>query len=188
MGGKNYQIVNLEELVNNQGFSSIDEYENGELTYGGSSLPAENIKFNEDFNINSIPFKIIRNSKIKDNIEVEGQTVTFPTTSIKRIHFLSLSVYGSYFQEVKLFNDKMFLESKPFYTTDLAMNAPEFEGVIEGLKFDYLHNKKGKVPFLNGTIWYSNIDLTSPKPINTIQFEDNPAIHVFSITLEEEEK
>lgn len=172
--------------MNNQGFSHLNDIDKGELTHVGTSIPAEKIRFNENTKVNSVPFKFMRNKDNKDNVELEGQLIQFPSSNVRKIHFLSLSCYGSYFQEVKLLNDNNPVSQSYLYTTELAMEAPEYEQIYKGISFDYLHNRKGEIPNLQGNIWHSYIDIGSTREINQIKFEDNPAIHIFAITLEGE--
>ncbi|WEG19158.1 hypothetical protein PQ478_21625 (plasmid) [Alkalihalophilus pseudofirmus] len=179
-----YHKVFINDFINNRGFTSISESKTGELTHTGMSLPGDDLIYNTELQVNGVPFFITKDENNLDNIELEGQLVPFKITTVKRIHFLSLSCYGSYFQNLNLFNDEVVVDIKPFYTTELINKQPAFEKVRTGLFFDYVHNKKGKVTNLTGTIWHSEIDLAYPKKINAVLFEDNPAIHVFAITLE----
>ncbi|PEI85156.1 hypothetical protein CN679_25005 [Bacillus pseudomycoides] len=177
-----YKIVNLDNYYNNCGFTKKEEINRGNLTFNGTSFPLED-DFENFPNYKEVPLKFSKYNG-NDNIELEGQTIHLDGEyTVKKIYIVGLSVYGDYFDELYLHKGEKLVETTKLKLTCTSSNSPCFENK-ELLKYDSLNNIKKGVLNIPSKIWLDEIELTQPTVIDSIKFEDNPFMHVFSITLE----
>lgn len=87
---KTYQPLTLHDYVNNRGITYQNEYEKGQLTIGGASLPAELVMNVKDSLVEGIPFQFIYQDQ-GDNIELEVSLFNF--RQLKQKRSMSLAVH-----------------------------------------------------------------------------------------------
>jgi hypothetical protein len=51
------------------------------------------------------------------------------------------------------------------------------------MQLRYLNSYSGRYDGIQPTIWYNRFDLGEASEMNQLEFEDNPSIHIFAITL-----
>ncbi|AKF95959.1 hypothetical protein [Brevibacillus laterosporus] len=178
----NYVCLNIQSFINNRGATSSNNYQQGELSLGKSSLPEEEFPKDLRFTFNNVPFQFYR-SEQGDNIEMEGQTLEFSPLSASKVHFLGVSSNGDMFDNIYFLNNTEVIHTGKLYLSDFVSELPAFQDQC-ALCFSYLNTRGGKRDHIKPKLWYSYIELPQLKTINKIRLEDNPFIHIFAITFE----
>lgn len=182
VNGKDYLCLNLEKYLNNKGTTSEDDMKNGNLSIGNSSLPEKNVLLNTEFSYKNIPFFISKKDYF-DNIELEGQKLTFKPLPITAIHILGVSSNGDYFEPIHFVRNNEVVNSEIFFLTDFLSSEPAFRDE-PAIQCKYLHTQSGINNYYKPTIWYDCIRFDQSIEVDGLQLEDNPFIHIFAISLE----
>ncbi|MBG9941026.1 hypothetical protein ABE237_21470 [Brevibacillus formosus] len=180
----NYYYVDLTSYLNNRGFTTDRDYYRGFLSLGESSLPEEQVNFDKVYFCNDVPFRLCKNENF-DNMATEGQRIDFPVLKVKKIHFLGVSNNGDLFDFLYfMFNSTCAYRTKLCFS-DFISSEPAFGDQI-AINFTYMNTRSGRLDHYKPNIWYYPITLEKNAEINGIEFEDNPSMHVFAITIETE--
>ena len=178
-----YINIDISPAINNKG-ATYSNYEDGFLSMGLSSLPAAEIPFSSEMVYQSVPFRFYSNER-GDNIELSGQSLLFEELKVKKIHILGGSSHGDYFENIYLLHNEKTVFKGIFNLTNFISeeSAPEFMN-SPAIVFSCLHTVSGKKNNYKPIMWYSCIDVNEHVNANKLVFEDNPFMHVFSLTLE----
>ncbi|OTQ85763.1 hypothetical protein BG30_09605 [Bacillus subtilis subsp. subtilis] len=177
-----YKCLDISKSFNNIGSTTISTYKNGDFSLGSSSFPREKIKFNEPIYFYSIPFKFFLN-EMKDNIQMTGQKIPMnPIRNAKAIYFLGAANNGHMSGNVTLSYKEVITKKFTLYFTDFTSNVAVFND-LPALKFDYLHTRSGIYEAIKPTIWFNCVIFNDEINFDEIEFEDNPFIHIFAITI-----
>lgn len=181
-----YYIVNLTQYFCNKGISHVGDAHLANFTGMGSSYPAEQLpKSNQEILIQGVPFLFPPIwSEHFDNIELNGLTVGVQLRRYRKIHVLGASENGSFRCPVCLSrtNEERIVT---LGLTDWTKGKPTYEEEYAFL-CQGMHTSSGSiVNNLTCAIWHQQI---GGFKFNHMEFIDNPSMHIFAITLEEEVK
>ncbi|EML6324649.1 hypothetical protein QCQ60_004969 [Bacillus cereus] len=177
-----YFPLDIKDFVNNRGITKLDTVTEGELSFTGFSLPYEEFDFNKKYYHRNIPFQFVYHQS-GDNIELEGQTITFEPICISKIYIIGVSTNGSLSDDIFIHSDNKVPIKRKVCLSDLIENKPFFSDEL-AFEFKYLHSQVGINNFYQPKLWHYCIELDQPQLSNGISFEDNPSMHIFSITFE----
>lgn len=182
----NYSVIDLSKYFNNTGLATEDTYERASLTFAGSSIPKEDLPINKVFKFKGVPF-ILKTTNKGDNIEFVGQNIVLDSIyKGTHIKILGLSVYGNFYDYITLYNKGELKKKVKVCLSDCVAEEPSF-GNIEVFKSSYMFVKNKKPPknmLSFAKIWMDTIPFDSEISFDEIQFEDNPSMHIFSLTLQ----
>ena len=184
-----YEIINIDRFYNNKGLANDLDYINASLSLVGSSLPKDEIPLNKLFYINNYPYLISEND-LGDNIVLEGQELNLQKNYYaSAISFIGCSVYGDYYDYIHLYDNETLVKSIKIALTDCNSVSAQF-GNEQVFKLPYFYNKNSEGRKYNSTpiIWSHTINFNETIKFNKMIVEDNPCIHIFSITVRNEGK
>ncbi|WP_157670263.1 hypothetical protein [Bacillus cereus] len=175
--------MNMEPFVNNRGMTYEEECEKGNLTLGNSSLPAEVLMKKKSIKFSGVPFHFTY-IEAGDNIELEGQIIDLMNIKAYKFHFIGISSNGNLYDNVYFLKDGILVHKDRLFLSDTIATEPAFLDQCV-LSLDYAHSVVGKNSNLKPNLWYYCIDFGEEVEFNQIQFEDNPFMHIFAMTIEE---
>ncbi|MEH6989564.1 hypothetical protein [Cytobacillus firmus] len=175
-----YTTLDLTEHFNNIGVTTNENKQNGMLSLAGSSLPFEGPFKENEYYSNEIPFKLKKESEF-DNISLQSQKIKINSKHLKAIHFVGNSESGSYFDRIFLISNGDVIYKGSISLTDFLSEGPSFNNLLV-YRFHKVNNRP---PHYNGSLWLHSIYLPNTMQVDTLEFEDNPFIHIFAITIEE---
>jgi hypothetical protein len=178
-----YHQIDLKPYMNNVGFTYSDKVDVGALTMANSSLPKEEMIFNETFEYKGIPF-IFEEIDERDNLELEEQTVHFSPVLSSKLHFIGVSIYGDYYDDISCWGQHKHVYSGKLGFPDF-LSEQEDANRQKAFAFSKLHGQLIHNDKLKPSIWYSSIEFNEPLMMDAIKFEDNPFIHLFALTIQE---
>ncbi|GMX63799.1 hypothetical protein Elgi_03530 [Paenibacillus elgii] len=180
-----FHAMDLRPYFNNRGFTYESRCEEGRLTMGSSSFPAESIRFGRMYRFDGIPFRY-QTSEDGDNIETSGQTVALPWMpgTLDCVHALGVSANGDSFDRVSFVAGDRLLHTARLALTDFVSDRPAF-GDRLAMTLPYMHMVSGRYAHVRPNLWLCSI----PYPgevgaARALVFEDNPSMHIFAMTLE----
>ncbi|SDN48933.1 hypothetical protein SAMN04488137_4664 [Fictibacillus solisalsi] len=178
-----YKPLNITTYLNNRGSTYKQEYIHGKFTVSGSSFPAEYIPYDKVFVYKNVPFQFLLTSN-GDNIELEGQSLHFPAIDVKTIHFIGASNNGDFSEKINFCYDNQQKYASTLSFTDWIAPLPRFNENEPAIRFPGIHTEVGINKHMNSNLWYQRIDFNKKTRVNKIELEDNPSMHIFSITFE----
>lgn len=180
---KTYQTLSLHDYVNNRGITYQNEYDKGQLTIGGASLPAELIMSVQDPIIEGIPFQFIYQDQ-GDNIELEGQSLRFPPLEAEALHVVGCSSNGNLYEEISLLREGHVVCETRLSLTDVIEREPAFHDRA-AYAFDYIHTVSGINHHLTSNLWLDSLTFSQKVVFDEIRFQDNPFMHIFAMTIQQ---
>ncbi|MFB7120719.1 hypothetical protein ACWOMK_28970 [Bacillus thuringiensis] len=176
----NFHCLDIKNFLNNKGSTQNSDFKKGALSMNGSSLPRELLPNNDYFYFNGIPFVFYFENN-GDNIEMEGQTLEFADYFVNEAHFIGVSCNGDLMDDIHFLLDDKIVQTSKIYFSDLISEAPAFNDQC-ALKFPFLNTITGPKKHLKPKLWYCSIKFPKTFKVNGIKFEDNPFMHLFSVT------
>ncbi|MGE6631480.1 hypothetical protein [Bacillus sp. NPDC077027] len=177
-----YQTINLEPYVNNRGMTYEKDYQKGKLTLGNASFPAELLLKEQEPVIHGIPFEFIYINK-GDNIELEGQSIQLGQIKAEALHIVGCACNGNLYEDVTFLLNGHPVHQSRLSLTDVIEQEPAFSDRL-ALSFNYIHTVTGINRHLGSRLWHDTLSLPKGTLFDEIQFEDNPSMHIFAMTLE----
>ncbi|MGN7471965.1 hypothetical protein [Brevibacillus sp. SAFN-007a] len=181
-----FWMLNIGPYLNNRGFTTEQNVQDGNLSLGGSSLPVEGVPLDREFVYKNIPFHFTYKLE-GDNIELEGQTIGFPSQFISKIHVIGVSSNGSLSDYLYLLQNDVVVKKAKVCLSDFVETVPALGDEL-AINFEYLHTQVGRNDFYRPNLWYYCVDLEKTYFINGIRLEDNPFMHIFAVTFESEKE
>jgi len=178
-----FVIVNLEAYFNIKGISTLKNINSADFSGLGSSYPAEELPKKGVTTINDTPFLFPDSESIVDSLTFDEQLIKLPRGLYKRLHILGAADNGSFREKVYLVDGIKksqikvgltgWIVPEPHYSEKKAficsMGYSQSEGIVREFK---------------PIIWHQTVDLNNVGDIEFLQLSDNPAMHLFAITLE----
>lgn len=183
---KTYQPLTLNDYVNNRGITYQNEYEKGQLTIGGASLPAELVMSVKDSFVEGIPFQFIYQDQ-GDNIELEGQSIHLPTFEAEALHVVGCSSNGNLYEELTLLREGTVVWESRLSLTDVIEREPAFNDRV-AYAFDYIHTVAGINHHLTSSLWIDSLSFSQKIVFDEIRFQDNPFMHIFAMTFQQSDQ
>lgn len=166
--------------MNNKGSTFENEMNLGNLTFAGSSLPADELDFDNQVFYNHVPFQFMKTERY-DNLVMEGQKILFPTSWVQEVHILGGSNDGDFFDTVLFMKDDEVQEKAIVSLSNFVSSRALFNDK-PAFTMSCIHSVKGKSKNFIPTMWHTVIQFEKLLEINKIQFEDNSCMHVFALT------
>lgn len=176
-----YTTLDLTAHFNNIGVTTHDNKQNGMLSLAGSSLPFEGPFKKNVYYTNGIPFNLKKEGEF-DNISLQSQRIELNSKFLKAIHFVGNSESGSYFDQIFLISEGDIIHKGLISLTDFLSEDSSFNNSLV-YRFQTVHNRPSHH---KGSLWLHSLYLPKTMQVDTLIFEDNPFIHIFAITIEEE--
>ncbi|USK44114.1 hypothetical protein [Cytobacillus oceanisediminis] len=185
-----YELINLSKFYNNNAFSYIEYYkngENGDFTFSGlqSCYPSEDLPDGDELvYLNEIPFIFPSKCKNKqNNFELADQHIHIQNNKYKKVHFLGSADIDNHVEQVSFYS-KINIYVRELGLTNWLREKPLYNEKV-GVRCSKAYSLKGEHDNFKPTIWHQVINIEDIEdPINTISFRDNPSVHIFCITLE----
>ena len=187
----NMQIFDLTEHFNNDGISSDQDRTDGDFTGTGQTYPEEDLPpSNTRVSYGGVPFAFPDKSDgALNNISLEGQRLFVTERCYERLFILGAA-------DVTSLEDRMVVASGQETHHDLPLQLSSWRlgrnlkyGELPAIKcsgfhFPSQHVSTEKLDITYG-IWMQTISL--PRiTVTSILMPDNPGMHIFALTLEEE--
>lgn len=182
-----FSKLDLTELFNNNGFNNDNGYR-ADFTCKGlfGRYPQEELPdgLNEVY-VKETPFKFPNQEIEFNNMELRGQKIHFKSNKYNKIHLLCAADTGSFEEKIKLYCSKNIeIATKSFGVTDWMAPTPYYNDEM-AFRFSKSYSIRGIEENFKPSIWYQVIPLSGlESEISSIEFRDNPSVHIFSVTLE----
>ncbi|MFP3419018.1 hypothetical protein R0K30_03690 [Bacillus sp. SIMBA_154] len=180
---KTYQTISLDDYVNNRGITHQNEYDKGQLTIGGASLPAELVMNLQHHLVEGIPFQFIYKDQ-GDNIELEGQSIHLPLLEAEALHVIGCSSNGNLYENISFLREGKVVYESRLSLTDVIEQEPAFNDRA-AYAFDYIHTVAGINHHLTSRLWLNSLSLSHKVVFDEIRFQDNPFMHIFAMTIQQ---
>lgn len=176
-----YKTLDLTVHFNNIGIATNENKQKGMLSLAGSSLPFEGPFKKNEYYCNNIPFRLKKETEY-DNISLQSHKVEINSKSLKAIHFVGNSESGSYFEPVFLMEKGDIVHKGLISLTDFLSEVSSFSNLLV-YRFQSVNNRPSHY---KGSLGLHSLYLPNTMEVDILKFEDNPFIHIFAITIEEE--
>lgn len=174
--------VDLTPHLNNVAFTTRQNLGDGALNVWGNSLPAGTLGHGTT-EVAGIAFAGLREGAgMTDNVRCEGQYVEVPERSADWLHLLATSErrcedvahvhYGS-----------GAVDPEWLRVSDFWPGHPRF-GEVLAARSTAMHYPHHRQEGLCGQVWAVRVPVTRREPLRGLRLPDNPALHVFALTLE----
>lgn len=180
-----YVMLDLKAFLNSRGCTPLRENHLGCLSLGGSSFPAEEFPFGKTLTVDTVPFVFGQTETDDDNMECTEQTVPFSPCVVKQLHVLGTSSNADLFDTVSFLYQGAIIHQGRLCLSSFMSSEPAFTD-RPVLAFSALHTHAGRYDHIKPRLWYCSLPLAQPQLVDSLQFEDNPSMHVFALTIESE--
>ena len=182
LSARTFMPVDLAAHLNNVAFTTRQNLGDGELNVWGNSLPAGTLG-SDTAEIAGIPFAGIRSGPgMSDNVRCAGQYVELPACAADWLHLLAASErrcediahvhYGSGAVDPEWLRVSDFWPGRARFGEVLAARSTAMH---------YPHHRQEG---LSGQVWAVRVPVTRREPLCGLRLPDNPALHVFGLTVE----
>lgn len=181
-----YAYINLENYVNNQGFSSsLSSDCKAELSNGGKYYLTNGLPNNNNIVVNDMKFILSGiNNNSNDNISCDGQIIDFNYANYSCIMILGCSELGSHSEYIEIQFKDGNSEKVPLELTNWFANKPKYKELVAWAGECAIRSK------LDVTISPSTVHLYAKSYhiktkgiIKEIRLPNCPNMHIFAITL-----
>ena len=179
-----YRTLNLSNYLNNRGTTSYDERACGGFNIWGNSFLSDDLpSFGEEIEFETIPYILQRIGKDKnDNVVCVGQKLTFPKTHLSGINLIAASERCNVGRFLLVCDGSTDGEIS-IGVSDFWPEAPANFGNRLFVRGNCLHYPKHRQVNMYPSLWTASGSANNILT-DTLILPDNPAIHVFAITLE----
>ncbi|MFJ1895330.1 MULTISPECIES: hypothetical protein [unclassified Streptomyces] len=174
--------VDLAPHLNNVALTARQNLSDGRLNVWGNSLQLETIPSGR-LSVDGVPFEgISRVSSEPDNIRCEAQYLQLPEGKAEWLHLLATAErrceetvhihYSSGAVDPEWIRVSDFWPAQAHFGESLAAASPSMH---------YPHHHQDN---LSGQLWAVRIPVTRREPVRALRLPDNPALHIFALTIE----
>ncbi|MEC1686930.1 hypothetical protein [Bacillus mojavensis] len=181
-------LLDIKPYFNNRGIAEKHvSYEEG-FSLGKGVYPEEYLpKVGGLFSVDQIDFKFpARNEKKFDNLAMDNQSIPFTSSSIHSIYLLGASANGSFSEPVTVKRKGQEICVFKLKFSDFITKQMKFSGERLILECPVLRYANIDVDYYRPKIFLHTEKFQVPIQADEIVLGDNPFIHIFSITLGEE--
>jgi hypothetical protein len=176
-----YSPITLEWAFDNCGITTGDRRGEGALNVWGNSLPAHSLPTGEVL-VHDIPFLFSGAGVAADNVRCEGQTLPLASAATDWLHLLAVSERRTE-DVVQLHYTDGACDPEWLRVSDLWPARPRF-GELLAFRSPGMHYPHHHQSGVDGQIWLTRIPVPRRTPLAAVRLPDNPAIHVFAMTLQ----
>ncbi|RFU85219.1 hypothetical protein DY218_18560 [Streptomyces triticagri] len=180
--------VGLQQHFNGKGVSAPRRWPTtGGFNVWGNTFPAEGLPTGGgDAEVACIPFRFPVDDSAAgapDNLRCRGQSVDVPPGEYQWIHVLAAAERRTEDEAVLHYADGS-TRREWLRISDFWPETDQRFGELLAFRTRYLmyprHSQHNMVP----SIWLQRVPVTAPGTVTAVELPDNPAIHIFAITLE----
>ncbi|HEY4019187.1 MAG TPA: hypothetical protein VGM75_10905 [Pseudonocardiaceae bacterium] len=176
-----YAPIAIEWAFDNCGITTDDRLGEGALNVWGNSLPAHSLPTGEVL-VHDIPFLFSGAGVAADNIRCGGQRLALASAATDWLHLLAASERRTE-DVVQLHYADGACDPEWLRVSDFWPAQPRF-GELLAFRSTGMHYPHHWQSNLDGQIWLTRIPVPRRTPLASVQLPDNPAIHVFAMTLQ----
>lgn len=173
--------VDLAAHVNNTAFTTRRDPHTGRLNVWGNSLPADSLP-GRALLAGGIPFELPEPGSGPDNVRCDGQLVRLPPTRADWLHLLATSERRCE-EAVMVHYASGAVDPEWLRVSDFWPSHAHF-GEVEALRSTAMHYPHHRQEDLGGRLWAVRVPVPRREPVRALRLPDNPALHVFAITVE----
>lgn len=179
--GHRYTMLNLRSRFNNCAVTGVDRLGDGGLNIWGNSLPKNSLPTGEIL-VDSIPFLFSGEGTGPDNVRCAGQLLDVPTGAVDWLHLLATSERRTEDELVLHYADGA-CDPEWLRVSDFWPATPHF-GELLAFRTPAMHYPHHVQRDLGGQVWLTRVPVPRRTPLTSVRLPDNPAIHVFALTVE----
>ena len=174
--------VDLAPFADNIAMTTLQTLDAGALNVWGNSLPAGTLPA-AGMAVAEIRFRPLpADGRHPDNVRCAGQYLRVPATGADWLHLLAASERRCE-ETVHLHYSSGAVEPEWLRVSDLWPAHPHFgERLAARAVMHYPHHRQDDV---QGQIWAMRVPVVRREPLVAIRLPDNPAVHVFALSVEE---
>jgi hypothetical protein len=174
--------VDLTPYRNNIALTTDKTLHRGMLNVWGNSLPAEVLP-HDGLTVGGIPFRGVPGGGAEpDNVRCAGQYLELPRTTADWLHLLATSERRC--EETAFVHYASGAADPEWVRVSDFLPARAHFGEVLAARSDALHYPHHRQENLGGRLWAVRIPVTRREPVCGLRLPDNPALHVFALSLE----
>jgi hypothetical protein len=176
--------VALEAYLNNVGIAESRYPTTGAFNIWSNTFPAEELPARGcTVDVGGIPFRFpAAGPGGEDNLRCRGQSVAVPTGTHDWIYVLAAAERRTEDTVALRYRDSS-VRHQWLRVSDFWPETPARFGELEAFRCSRMLYPRHSQTNMPPVIWRSRIGIPVRGPIEAIQLPDNPAIHVFALTL-----
>jgi hypothetical protein len=178
------RVVRLEPLFDNDGISSRSRPNDGAFNLWGNTFPRESLPpGGEIVYVEGVPFLFPPSADGDlNNLRCRGQLVRLPRMVCDWIYVLGAAERRTEDELVLVHADRG--ERRGWLRiSDFWAETPGRFGDVEAFRCDGLHYPRHVQRNMAPTIWSQRAPVAERAPLVALRLPDNPAIHLFALTL-----
>lgn len=174
--------LSIESQMNNKGIHNSQNIQ-AAFSAGGASYPGGQLPSDEIIKVKAIPFLFYNVHHHRyDNLELNGQACSFAAVFARSLLVLGASDNGDFFESLCLqYEDGKAQRVRLGLTNWTSTQAAFGETAAFTCSSICVSDRQVDIP---STIWLQKIACNNKWRLKAFQFDDNPFMHIFSVTLE----
>jgi hypothetical protein len=184
---RNVTEVDLSRYFNNRGITRHDDLSGGAFNIWGNTFPAEELPGGPRISSGGLPFRFPAHGPAGDNLRCAGQLLDLPSGRYDWIYLLAAAERRTEDSALLHYADGS-VDPEWLRVSDFWPQTPCRFGEAESLRCNGLHYPRHVQAPMGPVIWRERVPVPRESPLTAIRFPDNPAIHVFALTLTHEQE
>ncbi|MEU3756568.1 hypothetical protein AB0H17_28030 [Streptomyces olivoreticuli] len=175
--------LDLTAFANNTGITTEDRLSDGAFNIWGNTFPAEELPAGGEITVDGIPFRFPAPAAgAPDNVRCAGQLLELPAGRYDWIHVLAAAERRTE-DFVQLHYADGSVDPEWLRISDFWPQTGARFGESAAFSCTRLHYPRHVQRSMGPTIWRQRVPVTRQRELTALTLPDNPAIHVFAMTL-----
>jgi len=179
-------MLDVSSLFNNTGFTANGRPHPVGFNVWGNTLPLEHIPWTRPGHVvvGGIEFRLASSETgAPDNFRCSGQFLSVPEHRYDWIHVLAAAERRTE-DAVQLHFDEGIVDPEWLRVSDFWPETEPWFGEHHGMRFEVLQYPRHTQTNMGPAVWVTRIPVSRQATLRAMRWPDNPAIHVFGITLQ----
>jgi len=180
-----YRVIGLNDFHNNRGTTHDHEKHLGRLNIWGNSLPREDLPpLGQEYLKDEVPF-ILSAEPVHgfDNVVCRGQSIPLPSAQVHALHVIGVAERRNVGHFV-LSHEGRVTAALEIGFSDFWPEAPANFGNSLIVRMGCLHYPRHRQQNMHPSLWSARAE-AGGVPADRLTLPDNPALHLFALTIDE---
>lgn len=183
MSPPRHRPVDIADRFDTTGFTTGEATGIGALNIWGNTFAAEDLPtIHPQWTVGGVPFTVVTTGGT-DHVRCRGQYVDLPPGGYDWLHVLATAERRTE-DPVLLHFAGGAVDPEWLRVSDLWPDAGPRFGEVLALRGSRLHYPRHVQPDMRPALWAQRVPVTRRAPLTGLRLPDNPALHVFAITLQ----
>jgi hypothetical protein len=184
---RNATEVDLSSYFDNRGITRRDDLSGGAFNIWSNTFPAGELPSGPVIISGGLRFRFPDSGPAGDNLRCTGQLLEVPPGRYEWIYLLAAAERRTEDSVLLHFSDGS-VDPEWLRVSDFWPETPGRFGEQESLRCRSLHYPRHVQAPMGPAIWRERVPVPRESVLTAVRFPDNPAIHVFALTLMHEQE